>query len=322
MRGARSRTAALGWLRGRAAKTPRRAGSISGAASARGKTLLMDLFFGSAPTRQTPRALPRIHGRGARPDRRHSGRGAKSGATKERRSDCRRRRRHRLGDRASVLRRVRRLRHRRRDDPRRLFGALFARGVVVVATTNVAPDDLYKDGLNRALFLPFIALLKERMKIFHLDAPRDYRLDAAGTKRRYVTPLGPAAEHASTRTSLASADARRAKRGELSTRAGASRAGGGGGRGPIFLRRTLWTTARRGGLFEDRGGFSTRSSSPTYRFSPPARRNEAKRLHQSHRHALRQTRAPDRLRRSGACMSYGKGRRERRRSSSRAPHRV
>jgi cell division protein ZapE len=72
----------------------------------------------------------------------------------------------------------------------RLFEQLFARGVTVVATTNVAPDDLYKDGLNRALFLPFIALLKRHMSVFHLDAPRDYRLDSEGTERRYVTPLG------------------------------------------------------------------------------------------------------------------------------------
>jgi cell division protein ZapE len=71
----------------------------------------------------------------------------------------------------------------------RLFEQLFACGVTVVATTNVAPDDLYKGGLNRSLFLPFIDLLKARMSVFHLDAPRDYRLDGEGTEPRYVTPL-------------------------------------------------------------------------------------------------------------------------------------
>ena len=73
----------------------------------------------------------------------------------------------------------------------RLFEQLFARGVTVVATSNVSPDDLYKDGLNRALFVPFIALLKQYMAVFHLEAPRDYRLDDTGTERRYVTPHGP-----------------------------------------------------------------------------------------------------------------------------------
>jgi cell division protein ZapE len=72
----------------------------------------------------------------------------------------------------------------------RLFEQLLRREMIVVATSNVAPDDLYKDGLNRALFTPFIALLKARMVVFHLVAPRDYRLDSAGTERRYVTPLG------------------------------------------------------------------------------------------------------------------------------------
>jgi cell division protein ZapE len=75
----------------------------------------------------------------------------------------------------------------------RLFEQLFARGVSVVATSNIAPDDLYKDGLNRSLFLPFIGLLKRHLTVFHLAAPRDYRLDAAGTERRYITPLGPEA---------------------------------------------------------------------------------------------------------------------------------
>lgn len=76
----------------------------------------------------------------------------------------------------------------------RLFAELFKRGVVVVATSNVAPHDLYKDGLNRALFMPFVALIEERMDVFHLDAPHDYRLDSEGGERRYVVPLGPEAD--------------------------------------------------------------------------------------------------------------------------------
>jgi cell division protein ZapE len=71
----------------------------------------------------------------------------------------------------------------------RLFEQLLARGMTVVATSNIAPDDLYKDGLNRSLFLPFIEVLKQHMDVFQLEAPRDYRLDAAGSHRRYITPL-------------------------------------------------------------------------------------------------------------------------------------
>ncbi|WP_417250431.1 cell division protein ZapE [Celeribacter sp.] len=57
----------------------------------------------------------------------------------------------------------------------RLFEGLFERGVTVVTTSNRVPDDLYKDGLNRQLFLPFIALIKEKMTVHHLHSPVDYR---------------------------------------------------------------------------------------------------------------------------------------------------
>src|ERR1700688_3230023 len=59
----------------------------------------------------------------------------------------------------------------------RLFTHMFERGVVVVATSNVAPDDLYKDGLNRALFVPFIHMLEQRMDIVRLEARTDFRLE-------------------------------------------------------------------------------------------------------------------------------------------------
>jgi len=78
----------------------------------------------------------------------------------------------------------------------RLFEALFARGVVVVATSNRPPDDLYKDGLNRAQFLPFIRLFKERMDIVELDGPTDYRVGRLATEQRYFAPLGPHATRA------------------------------------------------------------------------------------------------------------------------------
>ncbi|MEJ6785231.1 cell division protein ZapE [Aminobacter sp. Piv2-1] len=76
----------------------------------------------------------------------------------------------------------------------RLFSALFARGVVLVATSNVAPRDLYRDGLNRQLFLPFIGLLEANSRVLNLDADTDYRLEKLDRVPVYLTPLGEAAD--------------------------------------------------------------------------------------------------------------------------------
>jgi len=70
----------------------------------------------------------------------------------------------------------------------RLFEALFARGMVIVATSNVRPDLLYQDGLNRALFLPFIAMLEERMQIIRLEARTDFRLQKLRDHAVYFLP--------------------------------------------------------------------------------------------------------------------------------------
>lgn len=76
----------------------------------------------------------------------------------------------------------------------RLFTALFGNGVTLVATSNVAPDDLYRDGLNRALFLPFVATLKQNVDVVAIDIPTDYRMLKLSHLPVYVTPLGPDAD--------------------------------------------------------------------------------------------------------------------------------
>src|SRR6201989_200074 len=72
----------------------------------------------------------------------------------------------------------------------RLFAKLFELGTVVVATSNVAPDDLYKGGLNRALFLPFIAQISEHMDVLRLDARTDFRLGKLFGGKMWVVGCG------------------------------------------------------------------------------------------------------------------------------------
>lgn len=76
----------------------------------------------------------------------------------------------------------------------RLFSALFAAGVVLVATSNVEPENLYRDGLNRQLFVPFVDLLKRHAEVRTLEARKDYRLDRLNSLPVYLTPADAAAD--------------------------------------------------------------------------------------------------------------------------------
>ena len=82
----------------------------------------------------------------------------------------------------------------------RLFAALFERGVTIVTTSNRAPIDLYKDGLNRQLFLPFIAMIQQKCAVITLDGPTDYRLERLGGAATWHVPNGPAATAAMSET--------------------------------------------------------------------------------------------------------------------------
>ena len=78
----------------------------------------------------------------------------------------------------------------------RLFAQLFERGVVVVATSNVAPEELYQDGLNRALFVPFIHMLEAHMDIVRLEARTDFRLEKLAGMHVWYVPADEAADAA------------------------------------------------------------------------------------------------------------------------------
>jgi cell division protein ZapE len=78
----------------------------------------------------------------------------------------------------------------------RLFKKLFELGTVVVATSNVAPEDLYKGGLNRALFLPFIVQISDHMAVLRLDARTDFRLEKLAGVKMWLVPSDSAADAA------------------------------------------------------------------------------------------------------------------------------
>lgn len=172
-----SKKSALGWLFGQSKKQPTPRGLYVHGDVGRGKTMLMDMFFEKLPVKRKRRAhfndfMADAH------DRIHAHRQKLArGETKE--SDPVPPVADSLFEEAWVL---------CFDEfavtdiadamlLSRLFERLFERGAVLVATSNVAPDNLYRDGLNRQLFLPFIDLLKQNADIVSLDAPTDYRLE-------------------------------------------------------------------------------------------------------------------------------------------------
>ncbi len=88
----------------------------------------------------------------------------------------------------------------------RLFTGLFDAGVTVVATSNWPPDRLYWDGLNRERFLPFIALLKQKVDVLSLNGPVDYRVERLRDLATWFSPLDEAAAEAAERLFLALTD--------------------------------------------------------------------------------------------------------------------
>lgn len=187
------KSSSLGWMFGNRARAERIKGLYIHGDVGRGKTMLMDLFFESAPVE----AKRRVHFHEF------------MGEVHERVFELRKQPKN--GDEDAVLlagdaiaREVSLLCF---DEFHvtdiadamilaRLFGRLFDAGVIVVATSNADPDDLYRDGLNRPLFLPFIATLKEHMEVLRLDARTDYRLEKLVRGKVWHMPADVAADTA------------------------------------------------------------------------------------------------------------------------------
>jgi cell division protein ZapE len=183
------KSSSLGWLfGGRADKTPHIKGLYVYGDVGRGKTMLMDFFFDASPVLRKRRAhfhefMLDVHER-IYDFRQKMKRGEHSG------DDPIRLTAEALAQEAWLL---------CFDEFHvtdiadamilgRLFAVMFERGVVVVATSNVPPDELYKDGLNRALFVPFIHMIEEHMEVVRLDARTDFRLEKLGGMAVFYVP--------------------------------------------------------------------------------------------------------------------------------------
>lgn len=186
-----AKSSALGWLFGkrREAREPVRGLYVHGGVG-RGKTMLMDMFFELVPVRRKRRVhfndfMADAHDR----IQRHR-EALKRGETKER--DPLPPVAKALAEEAWILCFDEFAVNDIADAMilSRLFSALYDHGVVVVATSNVAPDDLYRDGLNRGLFEPFIDVLKRHSEIVPLDGDTDYRQSKLAELPVYMSPLG------------------------------------------------------------------------------------------------------------------------------------
>ncbi|OCW59018.1 cell division protein ZapE [Hoeflea olei] len=174
-----TKSSALGWLfaRKRADNTPPRGLYVHGAVG-RGKTMLMDMFFEMVPARRKRRAhfhdfMADVHSRiHAHRQKLKAGETSQADPVPPVAEELIAEAWVLCFDEFSVT-----------DIAdamllSRLFEQLFKRGCVLVATSNVEPDDLYRDGLNRQLFLPFVGLLKAHVDVLNLDASTDYRMES------------------------------------------------------------------------------------------------------------------------------------------------
>jgi cell division protein ZapE len=216
---AESRPGALARLlgRGRPASAPVKGLYVHGDVG-RGKTMLMDLFHAALPGRRKRRAhfnefMADVHDRIQKQRER-----IKAGEVKQ--ADPVGPVARKLAEEASVL---------CFDEfsvtdiadamiLSRLFSALFEAGVTLVATSNVAPENLYRDGLNRGLFLPFLDILSKHVTVMSLDSPTDYRRLKLDRLKVYVTPLGPEADRRMDETWQAMTEGRPEERIEFSVK--------------------------------------------------------------------------------------------------------
>jgi len=188
------KSSSLGWLFGRreTAQEPVKGFYVYGEVG-RGKTMLMDMFFAACPVKRKRRAhfhefMADVHER-VYDYRRKIKRGEMADADPI----------TRVADDVAVDAWVLCFDEFHVDDIAdamilgRLFTHLFSLGVVLVATSNLPPEELYKDGLNRALFLPFIAMLRERTTVMRLDSRTDFRLEKLAGMKVWHVPADAAA---------------------------------------------------------------------------------------------------------------------------------